>query len=167
MSTTDTRIYVACLSSYNAGVLHGRWIDAAQDVDAIEAEIAEMLAESKHKPAEDWAIHDTDGLPDIGEWECLERVSELACAIDVHGDAVAEYWAYDEPPDGELLDRFTEAYCGQWDSERSYAEHLADEGCFGDIPPHLVAYIDYDAMARDLFCGDYYRTEGGHVFRCL
>jgi antirestriction protein len=47
MNTTDTpRIYVACLASYNAGTLHGAWIDAAQDADDITAAIAKMLRES-------------------------------------------------------------------------------------------------------------------------
>ena len=32
-------IYVACLASYSNGVLRGAWIDAAQDADAIHAEI--------------------------------------------------------------------------------------------------------------------------------
>ena len=36
------RIYVASLSDYNAGHLHGRWIDADQDPDAIREEIAAM-----------------------------------------------------------------------------------------------------------------------------
>jgi antirestriction protein len=45
---TSPRIYVASLSDYNAGNLLGRWIDADQDEDAIHAEIAEMLRESKH-----------------------------------------------------------------------------------------------------------------------
>lgn len=33
MTTTDRRIYVACLASYNNGVLHGAWIDT-EDMDA-------------------------------------------------------------------------------------------------------------------------------------
>jgi antirestriction protein len=45
---TSPRIYVASLADYNAGNLHGRWIDADQDEDTIHAEIAEMLRESKH-----------------------------------------------------------------------------------------------------------------------
>ena len=32
-TTTTPKIYVACLASYNAGILHGRWIDADQDAD--------------------------------------------------------------------------------------------------------------------------------------
>lgn len=46
MTNTSPRIYAACLASYNAGKLHGTWIDADQDADAIQAEIATMLRES-------------------------------------------------------------------------------------------------------------------------
>jgi len=43
------RTYVACLASYNNGVLHGRWIDLdGLDVDDVRDEIAEMLRESKY-----------------------------------------------------------------------------------------------------------------------
>lgn len=49
MKTTDSpRIYVASLSDYNAGVLHGAWIDANQSADQIQAEVSAMLRESKH-----------------------------------------------------------------------------------------------------------------------
>ncbi len=44
---TEPRIYVACLASYDNGVLHGRWIDL-DDREEVEAEIAEMLRESPH-----------------------------------------------------------------------------------------------------------------------
>ena len=60
--TTDTpRIYVACLAAYNNGHLHGRWIDANQDPDAIQVEISAMLAASPIADAEEWAIHDYEG----------------------------------------------------------------------------------------------------------
>lgn len=32
-TSSDIRIYVACLAAYNNGILHGAWIDADQDVD--------------------------------------------------------------------------------------------------------------------------------------
>jgi antirestriction protein len=41
------RIYVACLASYNNGVLHGVWIDANQNVENVRDEIAAMLRDSK------------------------------------------------------------------------------------------------------------------------
>ncbi|MCG8594183.1 MAG: antirestriction protein ArdA, partial [Kiloniellales bacterium] len=41
---TDTpRIYVACLAAYNAGHLHGCWIDAIQDAEDIQDDINAML----------------------------------------------------------------------------------------------------------------------------
>ncbi|WP_164090762.1 antirestriction protein ArdA, partial [Stenotrophomonas maltophilia] len=43
------RIYVACLASYNAGVLHGEWIDLeGRDADDVRDEIARILRESPH-----------------------------------------------------------------------------------------------------------------------
>ena len=56
------RIYVASLSDYNAGRLHGAWIDAAQEPEQIEAEIAWMLKQSPEPIAEEWAIHDHEGF---------------------------------------------------------------------------------------------------------
>lgn len=42
----EPRIYVACLASYNAGILYGRWIDATTDIAAMNEAIQEMLAGS-------------------------------------------------------------------------------------------------------------------------
>lgn len=42
------RIYVACLASYNSGVLHGTWIDLdGKDADDVQQEINAMLRESQ------------------------------------------------------------------------------------------------------------------------
>lgn len=46
-TATAPRIYVASLSDYNNGILHGEWIDAAQDADDIRTEISTMLRGSK------------------------------------------------------------------------------------------------------------------------
>ncbi len=50
---TTPRIYVACLASYNAGRLHGAWIDAHQEPEAITAEVWKMLASSPTLHAEE------------------------------------------------------------------------------------------------------------------
>ena len=39
------RIYVACLAAYNAGILHGKWIDAAQDADSLHGEVGSTRLE--------------------------------------------------------------------------------------------------------------------------
>ncbi len=41
------RFYAACLASYNNGVLHGRWIEASTDTDAMQDEINAMLRQSR------------------------------------------------------------------------------------------------------------------------
>lgn len=46
-ATDSPRIYVACLASYNNGVLHGAWIDADKDADDIQEDVNEMLRASR------------------------------------------------------------------------------------------------------------------------
>ena len=49
----DIQIYVACLASYNNGILHGAWIDANQDANAIYGAVQAMLADSLVADAEE------------------------------------------------------------------------------------------------------------------
>ena len=52
--TVDTpRIYVADLAAYNAGYLHGIWIDATQEIENIWQQIRTMLAASPMENAEE------------------------------------------------------------------------------------------------------------------
>ena len=64
-STSDTyQIYIASLSDYNAGILHGEWIELeGLSVDDIRERINEILASSPTakkygEPSEEHAIHD-------------------------------------------------------------------------------------------------------------
>ncbi len=170
--TEDTpRVYVASLSDYNAGTLHGRWIDADKDADAIHADIAQMLAESPtDKSAEEWAIHDYEGFHGItiSESEDIETVAELARLLAEHGEAYAAYvscfGAHYATPDG-----FEERYLGQHDSEEEYAaEYVESTGILSDMPDNLRCDFDYGAFARDMFINDVASVEadggGIHVF---
>ncbi len=59
---SEIRIYVACLASYNNGILFGQWIDATQELDDLYAELRAMLKASPIPDAEEWAIHDYEGF---------------------------------------------------------------------------------------------------------
>jgi antirestriction protein len=167
-------IYVASLADYNAGRLHGRWIDAAQDPEDIWAEVQAMLKESKEPIAEEWAIHDYDdfGGLRLGEYESFEKVSLIANMMEDHSpEIVAAYLSENE--DAPLGD-ISEYYCGQWDSEKAYAYEYVEECGWGGIsvPEELQNYLDWDAIVRDLFeHGEYYSARAGapdygvHVFR--
>jgi len=170
-TATDTpRIYVACLAAYNAGRLHGEWIDADQDAEAIHEEIQAMLAKSPEPMAEEWAIHDHEGFGGLrlSEFEDIERVAEFGQLIAEHGPAFAAY-ADHVGHDYATGGGFEEAYCGQWESEVAYAEELFDELYAHEIPENLRCYVDYEAFSRDLFINDCYSVdcpEGGiYVFR--
>jgi antirestriction protein len=122
----ETKIYVASLSDYNAGRLHGVWIDVdGLDVDDIQDEVNKMLAASREPVAEEWAIHDHEGLGDISESTSFERVAELAALVQEHGDA---FIAYDDHIGGTATgESFTDAFFGEYDNEAAFAEDYAEQ----------------------------------------
>ncbi|HEF4732917.1 antirestriction protein ArdA [Burkholderia multivorans] len=141
--TAQRRIYVACLAAYNAGILYGKWIDC-EDKDAfeIQEEVDEMLKGSPCPGAEEWAIHDHEGFGGLlGEHDSFERVAELNEALNEHGDALLAFLeAFGRDAD---IEKFSEAYRGQWDSPEAFAEDWAIEA---DVirPDHpLYSYVDW------------------------
>ena len=62
----DSQIYVACLASYNAGRLSGKWITPADTEEKLQAQIDAILKASPEPDAEEWAIHDYDNFPNLG-----------------------------------------------------------------------------------------------------
>jgi len=157
---------VASLSDYNAGRLHGRWIDATQDREAIFDEIQAMLAESPEAIAEEFAIHDFDDFGGIrlGEWEDVDHVCELAAALVAHGLAFAAWYASaDVEAATSLAEQFQEAYCGEWESLGDYAEELATD--IGEVAGTQLAMwpftcIDWERAGRELeFAGDIWSAD--------
>ena len=156
----ETRIYVACLAAYNNGKLHGRWIDANQEADAIRDEVQAMLKESPEAQAEEWAIHDYDlGGVKISESEDFERVSEVAGLLAEHGEAFAAY-AGNVGVDSVTAEGFQDSYRGHYDSEQAFAEELVSELYSEKELGPLANYIDYESYANDLFMGDFYSVNG-------
>jgi antirestriction protein len=172
----EPKIYVASLSDYNAGRLHGRWIDAAQDVEAVEAEIVDMLGESRELVAEEWAIHDYDDFGDIrlGEFEDLGHVCELAAALVEYGEAFGAWYVNGGHDDGQPLgEQFQESFCGTFDDLDDYAQDLATG--LGEVTDqHLTTWpfycIDWDRAGRELeLGGDIWTAPASlgriHIFR--
>jgi antirestriction protein len=147
------RIYVASLSDYNAGRLHGAWIDAAQEPEQIENEIAWMLKQSPEPIAEEWAIHDHDGFGGVqlSEYEPIQRVSRIARGILEHGTAFAA-WVNHSDDDERALQSFEDCYLGAWPSRREFAEETLSDLGFDKlieehVPDHFVPYVRFDADA--------------------
>jgi antirestriction protein len=142
------RIYAACLASYNAGTLHGEWIDAA-DTETMNDAIQAMLAASPEPGAEEYAIHDYEAPWAIDEYESLDDIASAVDSYETHGDAFVA--ALNLAPSVDVAVEMVEDRClGAYDSWREMAECHVDEGLFGPVPDALANYIDYDAIGRDL-----------------
>lgn len=170
-SSSETyQIYIASLSDYNAGILHGKWVNVeGLSTDEIQEEINEILRTSPYakqygEVAEEWAIHDFElGGIRISEYESLDTIVSIVEALAEHGEAFAIY--YNDVSDLDTaISNFEEAYQGEYDSFLDYATQTFDELYAHSIPESLRYYIDYNAFARDLDADGYF-FEDGHVFR--
>lgn len=150
------KIYVASLSDYNAGTLHGIWINLyGRNAGDIRTMIGLMLKASPtaqlhpcglcgwksdiHSaddhayvscaPAEEYAIHDSDGFGPItiGEHEDIDAVVAMAQLIIQHGDA-ASCWLADNASEHveDLEGAFNEAYLGEYASISAYADRIKE-----------------------------------------
>lgn len=167
-----TRIYVACLAAYNSGRLHGKWIaiDEQTTEESLGETIAAMLRASPEPGAEEWAIHDYDGLPALlGENPNLADVLATAKAILAYGEVFGLYVEHTGYAVDEAARNFEEAYQGAFPNCEAFGEQLWEElGYEAAIPEHLRPYVDTDKFTNDLFLGgDYFsvRRDGvAHIF---
>jgi antirestriction protein len=86
---------------------------------------------------------------------------------DLDADTLEAFtdWAENGSGTFEDFSEFEDAYNGKWDSKTDFAEHIISE-CY-DLSKmgELARYFDYEAFARDLFLGDYWMSDNGHIFR--
>ena len=153
--TTRPSIYVASLSDYAAGRMYGAWIDAAQTPEKIRSDIADMLAASPHRSAEEWDIRECAGFwsYDVHEMATLAEVSAVAEGIVEHGELFAQWLEMEiahprHQPEG-LLDKYGDSFMGRWDDAESFAAELLHER-FEGADTLLVQYFDYAAYVRDM-----------------
>jgi antirestriction protein len=152
------RIYVASLSDYNAGRLHGVWLDADVETETLAHGVRAMLSASPEPSAEEFAIHDYEafGPLRLGEFESLGSVSRIGRGIAEYGQAFA-HWAALVGTDSEALERFEESYRGHYASLAAYVEEVIDDMGVDDdidkaVPEFLAPYvhINVEAFGRDL-----------------
>ena len=154
---TDAQIYVACLASYNSGVLHGEWITPKADKEELKEQIEKILKSSPIEDAEEFAIHDYNDFPNLGEYPGLDKIIQVQEAIDEHGADVVQ--AFLENWSVEDLDHVGDAYYGKYDNFTEFAEQLAHDTIEGlNDNSELSRYFNYQAYERDLH-HDYH--EGG------
>src|SRR5689334_13861368 len=114
------RIYVAVLADYNAGRLHGAWLDVT-DVDTMQAQVDELLRTSptgkeEGRVPDEFAIHDFEGFAPLrlSEHTSIQEVCEIGEAVEQNGEAFLA-WASNDDSNRDT-DDFQEAFRGQYDS---------------------------------------------------
>jgi antirestriction protein len=161
------RIYVGTYAKYNNGSIDGRWLDLDDYADADEFYEA---CKELHKDEEDPELmfQDWEGIPDRLADECMDvaKVYEYREKLEkVHDPDAFNVWVNHYGDDD--VSNFEDAYQGEWDSQRSFADNLADElGYYKAMEDAGLSsyYFDLDAFARDLFISDYTYVDG-YVFR--
>lgn len=174
----DPRIWIASLSDYNAGRLHGEWVDAAVEADELRAAAQRVLDSSPDPGAEEWAIFDYDnfGAYKPGEYEDLATVAAIARGIEKHGFAFATWAEISDSHVSDLEVEFEDAFIGHFDSKDLFVDSILDdfdieETLWKALPAWLASHIsiDRDGIARDMQAGDLHiedAPEGGiYVFR--
>jgi len=165
---SNPSIYVASLSDYNQGLLHGAWIEADAEIDDIHVAIQEMLSCSPSGQSEEYAIFDFDGFGPwrVDEYESIAMVSAVAKGIATHGNAFAHWVEILSATEPDELAGFEDAYFGHWTSILEYTQEFVEGiglSTEGLVPESFSYYLrfDYEGFARDMeMYGDISTSEG-------
>ena len=156
---------VESLTDRNAGKNHIIWIDVddPQDPEDIIAQFLEASPTTAEtgEVAEEWEIVDWQGYYGLRAYD-LEEVVLIGQLIDEHGEAYAVHVQVS----GDAEEReFLNSYKGYFDSEEQFAMRLLDStGAIDEVPNWLLAHIDYESYAQDLFMSGDYSFIDGYVF---
>ena len=169
-------VYIACLAAYNSGTLHGYWVDLeeASSVEDIRECIAYTLATSPALGAEEYAVHDHQGLP-----ACLQ--SEWPDWQQVEAFMEARYSLHETERSAHLIacninhrvldeQEFSESFCGFWERPEDFAQEQAEQTADHDVDWNQwpINCIDWQSAWRDLSCDGYHAefvaNEGYAVF---
>jgi antirestriction protein len=136
---TEPRIYVACLAAYNAGCLHGAWIDADQSATDLWEDISTMLKASPENSTCQWCGGVTLAPGDPTSWD-------RPCSHPAHLPGHAEEWAIHD------YEGFGSLRLGESESIERIAAIAAGISEHGDAFTAWLSYDStYDPEDRDAF----------------
>jgi antirestriction protein len=174
LKTDIPKIYVACLSSYNNGILFGEWIECDLGAESIQESIKEMLSKSPMKDAEEWAIHDVDNFYgiNISEFENIEKVAQIAEMLentDYESKLIAEVYQHLSIEPEDVLPWMEDNYYGKYESLADFAEEWLDNsGQLNGTLKEFQYYFDFDLFAKEVLMNDFFEIDLGyrekHIF---
>ena len=122
------KVYIACLAAYNSGILYGEWIEPSSDVEELSEQIKAILKKSPAPDAEEWAFHDYDDFPNMGECPNLEDVCKWIELVEEYShhkeylNAIYDNFRSIEDTETSLENGFS-----GYESFEQYANERADE----------------------------------------
>ena len=168
---TEASVYVGTYAKYNDGSIFGKWLKLSDYANRGEFyEACSKLHSDEEDP--EYMFQDYENIPKglIGESWLSDNIFEVLEAIDnlSNDDQEAFFiWCNNDHANlstsdiDELISNFQSAYIAHYDSDEDFARELIEER--NDLSDFAKQYFDYEAYARDLFCGSYW-SDDGHVF---
>ena len=170
INTSEASVYVGTYAKYNEGSIFGEWLNLSDYVDKEEFYNA---CKELHYDEEDpeFMFQDYENIPKglIDESWISNNIFEVLDALEDMDETRKEaflIWCdngHYKLSEGEIYDfisDFDNDYIGEYDSEEDFAYEQVEQM---DLSEFAKRYFDYEAFARDLFCGNYW-SESGHVF---
>lgn len=158
-------VYVANLAAYNGGSLRGAWINPSPDADDLGEQI---IAAIGGHPDNEWAIHDYNLFPSMGEHPSVKDIAKVAAMFEEHDhDAVR---AAIEESGTRYLDQAESMLSNGWrefdkredEAMEEYAQELADDGVLD--AKFLLQYVDWSRVARDVRMDVHVVEKNGKTF---
>lgn len=147
-------VYFADMTDYSQGFTRGTWINVqGLTPDQIREQLNLFLAAGTSPgPHEEWGIFGTHGFGSlhIDQYTSLEYLARIVEGLDRFGSAFGQWISMGNDPDQNV---FQARLKGFFESEEDFAQQYPP---FAHVPQHLENYIDWEAVARDMFINDYY-----------
>lgn len=148
---TTPRIYVANLAAYNAGRMKGKWIEPSTDADELAEQVAEAIGGNVDR--DEWAFHDYDAFPNMGETPSLEDVAAMAELLEEHPYGIVKAAMDIVGDDVDAIKKLLDEGYGVYESKKDYAEELIENmGGVDQLDRNtLERHFDYDSFTREIF----------------
>jgi len=165
-NTNDIRVALTNLGKYNEGELTYVWLTLPATSDEIQTALDEIGINEEY---EEYFISDYEAPFQIGEYESLTRLNEVADELDELDDyETVAFNAYIDGCSEDVNEALEVAQSGDyvvWDDVENMediAYAMVDEGYFEiDESNILSRYINYEALGRDIgFDGTFIFIDG-------
>ena len=152
------------LKAYNEGRLYFKWygLEFGTIEDIYNDFKKQVKKDLKYEP-EEIMIADYSDFPNMGEYPDQDKLNDVWEYMREHDDQLEAIRAFID--NGNNINDFEDAYCGEYDSMEDYAYELVQDCYDLNAMGNLANYIDYEKFGRDLEHGGDYFYVDGYVFK--